>query len=260
MGRRLAIDLATRSSNLALADLDERALDKLSKEIEKQGARVICRKVDVTSESECRGLVSDTVKEFGGIDILIACAGISMWSRFDEITDLSIFHRLIEVNFYGVLNCLHPALPELKKTRGTVVTVSSLQGELGIPKHTGYAAAKHAVNGMLESLEFELSGEVGILNVMPGWITGTNLRSNAYQGDGTRLGQSARKHSKEAVSVEECSRLIIRALEKGQRNLFIPPKLKYLAILKLLAPKLVRRIIVGAVKKTDQLGTGSRAS
>jgi hypothetical protein len=88
---------------------------------------------------------------------------------------------------------------------------------------------------------------------MPGWITGTKLRTNALQGDGSRLGKSARKHSKEAVSVEECSRLIIEAAEREQRHLFIPKKLKYLAILKLLAPGFVRRLITGAVNNTEKL-------
>jgi len=254
LGRQLTSDMASSSSNLVLADLNEKELEGIAADVQNLGARTIFRRTDVTSETECSQLISDAVKEFGQIDILITCAGISMWAPFETITDLSIFHRLIEVNFYGVLNCLHPALPELRKTSGTVVTITSLQGELGIPQHTGYAAAKHAVNGMLESLEFELNDEVRILNVMPGWITGTNLRANALQGDGSKLGQSARKHSKEAVSVQECSQLIIEALERGQRHLFIPKKLKYLAILKLLAPGLVRRLIVGAVKKTDKLG------
>jgi short-subunit dehydrogenase len=130
-----------------------------------------------------------------------------------------------------------------------MVAISSFQGELGIPLHTGYAAAKHAVNGLLESLEFEVGDQIRFLKVMPGWITGTNLRNSAFRGDGKKLGESARKHSGQAVSVEECSQLIIRAIHRGSRHLFIPGKLKYLAVLKLLTPGLVRKIIVGAVKK-----------
>jgi len=238
---------------LVLADLNQADLESVASEVRQWETEVGIQKTDVTREEECRRLIAFALDRFGRIDVLIPCAGLSMWASFESITDLTIFHRLIEVNFYGVLNCLHPALPELKKSSGLVVTISSLQGELGIPLHTGYAAAKHAVNGLLESLDFELNGEVRFLNIMPGWITGTNLRSRALQGDGSTLGPSARRHSREAVSVEECSRRIIRAMHSDQRHLFIPRKLKYLAVLKLLVPVLVRRLIVGAVKKTEQL-------
>ena len=58
---------------------------------------------------------------------------------------------------------------------------------MGIPKHTGYSAAKHAVQGFLEALELEVGSAVRFLNVMPGWIKGTDLRANAFGGDGGPL-------------------------------------------------------------------------
>src|SRR5262249_56199373 len=85
-------------------------------------------------------------------------AGIGMIGRFDEVTDLSIYERLLHVN---VLGCVYPtyyALPHLKKSRGQIVVMSSLAGLTGVPTRTAYAASKHAVFGFFDSLRIELDG------------------------------------------------------------------------------------------------------
>ena len=174
-----------------------------------------------------------------------------MWVRFDEISDTSLFRTMMEINYMGAVNCIYAALPYLKESHGTIVAISSAQAVVGMPNHTAYTASKHALKGFLEALELEVGDAIHILNVMPGWIKGTNLRANALQGDGTPIGWS-RKHNRQAVSLEECSAQIVRAMESGCSELYIPSKLRFVPWLKLIAPRLVKARIKRAVDKQDE--------
>jgi NAD(P)-dependent dehydrogenase (short-subunit alcohol dehydrogenase family) len=248
LGRRLALDLAREEVRLALVDKNAEGLASLAASLSELRAEALPIVADVTREDECRVCVDRTVKSFRRIDLLILCAGISMWAPFEGIDDLSVFRKIMDINYLGAVNCIHPALPFLRESRGMIVSVSSLQGEIGIPHHSGYAASKHALNGLLETLEFEIGDQIHILNILPGWITGTGLRANAFTVGGEERG-SRRRHSKESVTVEEASERIVRAIKKDETAVFIPRKLKYLVWLKFVAPRLVRAIIRRAVDK-----------
>lgn len=245
LGRQLALDLAEQGWDAALVDRDSAGLEETRRLIgDKPRTSVVT--CDVTDYAQCVAMANQVHAELGRIDGLLLCAGVSMWARFDEVEDVSIFRKLVEVNYLGAVHCIHACLGDLKQARGSIVAVSSLQGEVAIPNHTGYSAAKKALNGFLEGLDFELGDRMHILTVLPGWITGTNLRSNAFRKDGGA--ESPRKHSRESVTVEECSRRIQRAMEQKKRYLFIPPKLALLPWLKLVAPGLLKRLIRRAVR------------
>jgi len=250
LGRRLSLDLAKRGSRLSLIDRNRDGLAETLQLIHetRPDADVITLPTDITDDDACRSAMTATLDHFQRIDQLILCAGVSMWARFDEITDLSMFRKLMEVNYLGAVYCVHAALPALLKSRGSIVAISSLQGEVAIPNHTGYAGAKHALNGFLKSLDFEVGETVHILTVMPGWIRGTNLRANAFGGSG-RSPNAPKKHSSESVTVEECSALVLRALDRRQKTLFIPRKLGALRWLQWIAPGLTKRLIGKAVKQ-----------
>ena len=157
---------------------------------------------------------------------------------------------MIDINYLGVVYGVHYALPHLIESRGSLVTISSFQGVFGIAHHTAYSASKHALNGFLSALESEIGDSIHILNVMPAWISGTNLRSNAYQASG-EPGGKVRKHSRPmaTVTVEDCSRQIIKSLEKGRRELFQPKKVGHLRWIKTLFPWFVNFLIRHNVRK-----------
>ena len=109
-----------------------------------------------------------------------------MWARFEEVQDLDVFERVMAVNYLGAVYCTYFALPHLKASKGVIVGICSIQGRIGVPFHTGYVASKHALHGFFSSLRYELKGTgVDILEVFPHWITGTNLRRNAFGKEGT---------------------------------------------------------------------------
>ncbi len=219
-------------------------LEELAREI---GALAVV--TDVADAAQCRRLMEAAVNRLGGIDVLVCNAGISMWAPFDQITDPEVFRRLLEVNYLGTVYCVMAALEPLRASRGTIVAVSSAQAVLGLPHHTAYSGAKHAVRGFLGALEVELDGEVNFLEVMPGWVKGTELRATALAGDGSEIGESRRSHGSDAVTVEECSARIVEALRTGQRDLYVPAKYRVLPWLKLLAPRWLRKRIRRAVHR-----------
>ena len=155
IGAELARQLAADAPNLALA---ARSLDRLEQVAERcraLGARVLTAAADVTRDEDCRTLAERAVREFGGIDVLVNNAGISMHARFEDITDFSTFERLWRVNCLGTVMCTRYAYPHLVECRGLIVGVSSLAGKTGVPARTTYCASKFAQSGFLDALRVE---------------------------------------------------------------------------------------------------------
>ncbi len=249
LGRALALELADRRMKLVLAARRLDRLEELCRELEKKGSPALAHSTDVTRPEECRGLMERAAEHFSGIDYLILNAGLSMWVPLREVTELDVFRRLIEVNYLGVVHCAHAALPYLLESRGMIVAISSAQAVFGMPRHTGYAASKHAVRGFLEGLEMECGDRVRFLEVMPGWVRGTDLRSSALGGDAKSIGASRRPHGRDSVTAEECARRIVAGIESGARDLYIPSKLRLVPWLKLIFPRWTKAKIRRAVEK-----------
>jgi short-subunit dehydrogenase len=213
---------------------------------------------DVTRPEECAMLVEKTIERFGRLDYLIANAGISMWSRFDEVEDLSVFARIMAVNYLGTVNPLYSALPHLKASQGLVVCISSIQGRIGVPLHTGYSASKHALQGFFDSLRGELKGTgVDILMVYPSWLSGTGLRDRAL---GREAPATARRpNTDSAVPADICSEKIVKAILHRKRRITIPAKLKLLPLAAVLLPDVVSHFVSRKVRKQQALHAGSAA-
>ena len=250
LGKRLALDLAARGLNLGLASRSEPSLQETARGVRRTGADCLVVPTDVTDARQCREMVSAVTAEFGALDYLILSAGVSMWTLFDEVRNTDIFRTLMEVNYLGAVHCIHPALAHLKEQAGMIVAISSVQGRVGVPFHSGYTASKHALDGLLETLRTELHGEVRILNVMPGWIRSTQIRARALSADGSPLGSSSHRSRRErGVSVRECSRRIVNSLSGPGGNLYIPKAMGFLPLVKLLFPSLLRAGVRRAVRK-----------
>lgn len=252
LGAALALKFAQTGAKLALFALDEPGLRQTAESCVKRGAETITATGDVADPADCEKLVNATISRYGGLDYLILCAGISMWARFEEIKDLSLFQKLMNTNYLGAVNFTYYALPHLRQRRGMIVAITSIQGKIGVPLHTGYVASKHALQGFFDSLRTELAGSgVHILLVLPHWLRGTNLRKSAFGADGRALGETSAKHNSESIGLEECARAIMKAMRKRARELIIPSKLKLLPWLKLIAPRLLDHIVSRKVKQQN---------
>lgn len=252
IGEELAVVLAGRGANVVLAARDAEALGRVAQRCEQAGGKALSVPTDVTDPEACRRLVERAVESFGGIDVLVNNAGVSMWTRFDEVTDLSLFERLMRVNYLGAVYCTYHALPHLKARRGLVVAVSSLTGKVGVPTRTGYAASKHAMQGFFDSLRIELAGSgVDVLVVSPGFVA-TGIRARAVGPDGKPLGESPREEGHGTMDLATCVRRIVRAMDRRERDVVMAPRATLAMLLKVLAPRVVDRMALRAVRKRGE--------
>jgi short-subunit dehydrogenase len=248
IGRALALELAARGARVALAARDRERLDSLAQECRARGGEALAVPTDVTSQQDLEWLVAETVKSFGGIDVVIHNAGITMWSRFDALEDLSIFERLMEVNYHAPVRLTSLALPHLKQSRGLIVAVASLAGMTGVPERSAYAGSKHAMVGFFDSLRIELAGSgVDVCVVAPDFVV-SEIHKRAIGPDGEPLGTSPMKQAK-IMTAAECALHIVRGIEKRQRLVLMTARGKLGRWLKLVAPSVIDRIAARAIRE-----------
>ena len=248
IGAELARQLAAKGAKLVLAARNDRELEAVAADCRKSGAAVVTVKADVAVERDCQAIVAGAVLAFGRLDTLVNNAGASMWARFEEIEDVSVLERIMRVNYMGAVYCTHHALPYLRESRGRIVGVSSLAGRTGVPTRTGYAASKHAMTGFFDSLRIELADSgITVTMIYPGFVA-TGIRENATGPDGRPIMVSPVKEG-EVMSVEDCARRIVRAIERREREVVMTARGRMGLWLKLFAPGLVDRIARRAIEK-----------
>ena len=183
------------------------------------GQPLMIHTADVSKDQDCENFIQAVVKNFGTIDILINNAGISMRAMFEEV-ELDAIRKVMDVNFWGTVNCSKFALPYITKNNGTIVGVSSIAGFRGLPGRTGYSASKFAVNGFLESLRTELlDSSTNVMWVCPGF-TASNIRRASLNKKGESHGETSMDEGK-MMSAEDCAQHIMKAIEKRKRTLIL---------------------------------------
>ena len=247
IGAELARQLAAKGARLVLAARSEKELEGVAADCRKAGASVVVVRADVTHERDCQAIISGALVAFGRLDVLVNNAGATMWARFEDIDDMSILKRIMDVNYMGAVYCTKHALPALKQTRGLIVGISSLAGRTGVPTRTGYSAAKHAMTGFFDSLRIELDGSgVGVTMIYPGFVA-TGIRENATGPDGRPIMVSPVKEA-EVMSVGDCARRIVTAIERREREVVMTARGKIGLFLKLFAPSLIDRMAKRAIE------------
>lgn len=248
IGAELARQFAALGARLVLAARNTAELEAVAADCNKLGASAITMKCDVALERDCQAVMSGAALAFGGIDVLVNNAGATMWAYFEEIDDMSILERIMQVNYMGAVYCTRHALPYLRQSRGVLCGVASLAGKTGVPTRTGYAASKHAMTGFFDSLRIELDGSgVAVTMIYPGFVS-TGIRENATGPDGKPIQVSPVKEG-EVMGVEECARIIVKAIETRKREVVMTARGKIGLWLKLFAPALIDRIAKRAIEK-----------
>jgi short-subunit dehydrogenase len=248
IGKALCLELAAQRPRLVLAARDGAALAQVAALCATRGAETLIVPTDVADEASCRALVAAAVERFSAVDVLVNNAGIGMLARFEDVTDLSQYERLMHVNYLGSIYPTFYALPHLKRSRGQIVAVSSLAGLCGVPTRSAYAATKHAQIGFFDSLRIELR-ETGVaVTVIAPYFVQSEIRKRSPGPDGRLVAASPIKEG-EIMSAEECARQMRRAMEKRQRILVMTLKGKLGRWLGLAFPELVDDLAAAAVRK-----------
>lgn len=174
---------------------------------------------DISRYEDCRRFINSTIETFGGIDILINNAGISMRALLKDV-EIDVIKRVMDVNFYGTVYCTKLALESIIERKGTIAGISSIAGYRGLPGRSAYSASKFAVNGWLESIRTELlDSGVNVMWVSPGF-TESNIRNVALGKDGEVLGEGLMNEDT-MMSSAECAQHILVAIEKRKRTVVL---------------------------------------
>lgn len=206
---------------------------------------------DISKENDCRRFIESTIKTFGGIDILINNAGISMRGLFQD-TDVEVLKKVMDVNFYGAVYCTKYALPSILERHGTVVGVSSIAGYRGLPGRTGYSASKFALQGWMESLRTELlhSG-VHVMWVCPGFTT-SNIRHVALNSQGEPQGESSMQEDK-MMAADTVAQYILKAIEQRKRTIVLTSTGKRTVFMNRFFPSLADKLVYKFFFKNGEL-------
>jgi short-subunit dehydrogenase len=257
IGRALAIELAARGCDLALADRDEAGLQTVAAEIAKAHSRkVSVHRVDVGERTGIADFATAAIAAHPSLNILINNAGAALLGNFHEI-DQAEMEWLFNINFWGVVHSTRAFLPHLAtRPQGHIVNISSIYGIVAPPGQTAYSSAKFAVRGFSESLRHELQvadSPVRLSVVHPGGVL-TNIARNMRMGTGVsdneRRAQAIDWFDQFAGTTPKDAALrIIRGVEKNEPRILIGGDARFLDLLQRFRPATYWRVMARRVEK-----------
>ena len=206
---------------------------------------------DVSSENDCRRFIETTIKVFGGIDVLINNAGISMRALLKDAST-EVLRKVMDINFFGAVYCTKYALDSLIERKGTIVGVSSIAGYRGLPGRSAYSASKYALQGWLEAIKTELlTSGVHVMWVSPGF-TASNIRYAALNKDAVSHGETPLDEGS-LMTAGECANRILRAVAKKKRSLVMSFADKRTVFMNKFFPGLTDKLVHRFFFKNDEL-------
>lgn len=257
IGRALALELAARGCDLALADRDEAGLQAVAAEIARAHPRkVSVHRVDVAEPGEIAAFAQAAVAAHPGLHILINNAGVALLGQFGEI-DQAQMDWLMNINFWGVVHATRAFLPHLQRQpEAHIVNLSSIFGIIAPPGQTAYAAAKFAVRGFSESLRHELqmaNSPVKLSVVHPGGVA-TGIARNARAGtgmtDNARRAQSIERFEAMAKTTPAAAALrIIAGIENNAPRILIGNDARFMDLLQRLRPGTYWAVLARRIEK-----------
>ena len=224
IGEATAREFAKYGSKVMLAARSEDKLKRIVDEIRSLGQVATYKVTDVAKEDDCKALVEATVKEYGTVDILM------------------------DVNFWGTVQCTKYALPYILENKGALVGVSSVAGFHGLPGRTGYSASKFAIHGFLETVRIEnLKSGMHVMVIAPGF-TASEVRFHALTADGSEQGATPRKEEK-MMTAEYVAHWILLGIKRKKRNKLLTWDGRFTALLQRIFPEQVDWIYYKAMQK-----------
>ena len=177
IGAATALAFAAEGAQVALCDVNEAELNARLQEIEADGGTGLAVLADVSQPAEARRMAEEAVAAYGGIDYLVASAGIQTYGTVVD-TDEDTWDRTLDVNAKGVYLAAKFCVPEMaKRGGGAIVTVASVQGLFSQPNVAAYAASKGAVIAMTRTMAIDHAGDnIRANSICPGSIDTPLLR------------------------------------------------------------------------------------
>jgi NAD(P)-dependent dehydrogenase (short-subunit alcohol dehydrogenase family) len=247
IGEALAYEFAALGAKVVIAARNVERLTEVAARVAASGGEALVVGADVSREEDCRALIDAAVAAFGGIDVLVCNAGLSMRAVLDDVST-DVLRRLMDVNFWGTVYPVKYALPWLQASRGSIVGVSSVAGLHGLPGRTGYSASKYAMTGFLETVRIEnLHKGLHVMVACPGF-TATNVRFAALTKDGSPQGRTPREEGR-MMTAEEVARRIVRGVRRRKRLLLMEWEGRATHFIKKFAPGFLDRMFYAVMAR-----------
>ncbi|OAY86090.1 11-beta-hydroxysteroid dehydrogenase 1B-like [Ananas comosus] len=244
IGEQLAYQYARRGASLSLVARREQALRAVAKTARDLGAPdVIALPADISSSEEAKRIVNETIAHFGQLNHLVANAGIWSNCSFDEITNITAFTRMMDVNFWGSVYPTYYALPHLKASCGRIIVTTSVAGRVPTARMSFYNASKAAEIRFYETLRSELGKQVQITILIPGYVESELTKGKALQKEGeVRVNEEARDIQIGPFPVghtEMMAKIAVDSACRGEEYVTWPSWYSPFHMLMCLAPELV---------------------
>jgi NAD(P)-dependent dehydrogenase (short-subunit alcohol dehydrogenase family) len=244
IGRGIALALAKRGCNLALADVNQAGIDETAAMVGNVEVSTHC--IDVGDREQCLALPAAVLAAHGRVDLLFNNAGVAIGGTFEQV-DEADFDWLMGINFAAVVRLTRAFLPHLKtRDAARIVNTSSLFGLIAPPNNTAYCASKFAVRGFSESLRNELAlagSKVGISVVHPGGVR-TSIARNARapkhvtNAEAVEAEAMRAKFDKKFLKMppERAGEIIVSGVEQDRPRIIVGNDAKFGALIERLAP------------------------
>jgi NADP-dependent 3-hydroxy acid dehydrogenase YdfG len=211
IGEGIALALAKKGATLGLLARRQDLLNDLAERCSAAGARARTFAADVTDAQAVRSEADSLRSEFGGVDVLIANAGIGGNDEATRNFEPEAVGRVFDTNLKGAVNAVHAVLPEmLEKGSGHLVAVSSLAGFRGLPRSAAYSASKAGMTAYFESVRLDVQSKgVSVTIIQPGFIK-------------TPLTAGRHANMPFLMELDDAIPLFIRAIEKKKKFAAFP--------------------------------------
>jgi short-subunit dehydrogenase len=246
IGRAVAEAFAARGCSLGLVSRSGDELRQLASELEGRAESVTALPADVGDRSEIDGALAAFIEQQGGVDVVVANAGIAHYAPFRDLP-MEEAERMTRVNWLGTVYTVGAALPHMLERRGGwIVITSSAAAHRTFPSAAVYGATKAAQSGFLQALRHELAGTgVGITGVYPG-----EVKTHLHDDDRSQERMPDWYRSGAAIPPARVAEEIVAAVEKERPAVYVPPLTRLLRIVHGVSPKLADRMLRVIMNRT----------
>lgn len=220
IGEAVARELASRGARVSLVGLEPDRLEAVASDL---GSDAAWFEADVTDPAALEAAIRGTVERFGGIDVLVANAGIASFGTVATM-DPDAFARTIEINVIGQFNTVRAALPAIKDRRGYILVVASLSSFAPLAGMSAYTASKAGVEAFANALRMEVGFQgVGVGTAHPSWIDTDMVRdADEDLGPLSEMRQSAPGFLGNTIPVGDCARQLVDGIDRRAGRICVP--------------------------------------